>query len=621
MRTTALIMTCILGLWHSDARADNSTIEITCDHSVCCQSKHDPVNTPENVVTTFNVPAGAQVSVTSRDDEPVPCVATPCTVTTKAQVFQSAGLAFEVTKDGARSPRYQLAGVPLCVDGRENDWAAAMSPDSEIAISAARYNGVAETAFLQDASQSLEELFTILGEIALKRARQKGARFLMKKIRDTICTKEIKPHLPRTCDLLTNMRLTNLAAAGESARRAVRGDLVDLVLNRAKVELEAEHIAAVTPLLGDLFREVAEGRASVQTGYRLLGHILEIQWRATTTPPSLGSCIAQGAVVVARQCILKFQRDDGVGICDTAHLAHQLLRAEMEGSMKGCTADQLRPKIAELERLSHEAAVILKELNSYEEANPTRALRSAVRLTISLVASLSDLNADARTKLKRLQATMDAMLDGDVPRLLAIVAAELASRSIKTDALAKPLAVLNTAIAYIEAPSKGEDAAAARKARTEAIEALMDEAASREGRNGDFIVSLGANVGVSAVGYERRLADDTEGYYALQVALPMGVALQRMPGGDDCPWHFGFFVVDLGQFVAATSSGKRNETRWDSGFGFIGQIGWVIGSAENPFVLGGEVRYAPTMFTDGDAGGAVRIGVFAQYYVPFFDFN
>ena len=109
-----------------------------------------------------------------------------------------------------------------------------------------------------------------------------------------------------------------------------------------------------------------------------------------------------------------------------------------------------------------------------------------------------------------------------------------------------------------------------------------------------------------------------------QLALPLGLFLQRK-------WrcvglHLGAFLADVAQYVAYQKDGETTDVRWDTGIALGGRVGMLVGSMADPFVLGLDVRYAPTLFStaassEPASGGTFRIGAFVSYYVPFFDLN
>ncbi len=216
------------------------------------------------------------------------------------------------------------------------------------------------------------------------------------------------------------------------------------------------------------------------------------------------------------------------------------------------------------------------------------------------------------------------------------------------------IGVIAAYAATFEDKAQGEEAAkAAREARKRAIESLIDAATDRREREGDWIASLGANVGFGA-GWQRVRSDSVDRFgeterMGLQLGLPMGIALQKLPSGKKgrnvpgwnrpfawigrlrCKWcglHLQLSLVDLGQFLA-TKDGELNHLSWRDFATMGGQVGIIVGKPTTPFVAGVDLRWSPSLFPDTDEmgtqmnekQGAIRLMVFASYYVPFFDLN
>ena len=199
---------------------------------------------------------------------------------------------------------------------------------------------------------------------------------------------------------------------------------------------------------------------------------------------------------------------------------------------------------------------------------------------------------------------------------------------------------------YAQNYSSGDDkldekqAKAQRDARKKAIESMMDMTTNRSERTGDIIVSVGANPGIHLLGSQGGPGASGQSYFAPpQLSLPMGIAIQGLPGPNlnrhlgRVGWHVQASFIDLAQFVSYDGSANlsMNNLRW-SDFVMIGlQGGFLLGSNPNmQFVVGIDTRYAPTQSflpkpaddsTTEPLRGVFRVGVFASYYVPFFDFN
>lgn len=188
---------------------------------------------------------------------------------------------------------------------------------------------------------------------------------------------------------------------------------------------------------------------------------------------------------------------------------------------------------------------------------------------------------------------------------------------------------------------------AQRAARKKAIESLIDQATSRTNRQGDVIVSLGANVGFAAgVQWTRRLTGEPDkgtiiewqpGGVLPQLTLPLGIAVQRLPSGHAssrcffCQQPWGGFIqlspIDLGQFLSFSSNGSLATLDWQNAFMIGLQAGPMYsfsrkGRSMDAIQLAFDLRYSPGVRYDpATQPGILRFSVALSYYVPFFDFN
>lgn len=213
-------------------------------------------------------------------------------------------------------------------------------------------------------------------------------------------------------------------------------------------------------------------------------------------------------------------------------------------------------------------------------------------------------------------------------------------------ALVKAGQVLTALSAYAATYTTAGDAKsieAQQAARKKAIESLIDSATKRAGRDGAWVVSLGANVGFSGgLQWIRAQSGCQDAAHPCgmvpQLSLPMGLALQYLPDlrrkretadaahrrSLDGGFHLQLSPIDLSQFIALDGSLKTTDNfRW-SDFVMVGlQFGAIVGKPDVNFLIVADLRWLPTVFsaTDNSTAGAFRVGVTLSYYVPFFDFN
>lgn len=253
--------------------------------------------------------------------------------------------------------------------------------------------------------------------------------------------------------------------------------------------------------------------------------------------------------------------------------------------------------------------------------------------------ALTDVGKEQQQCLKGVRATVQA-LDRLLPWITTLTAhaEELKELGDETDA------------ATLEAK---------REARTKAVESLITQSTRRKMRDGDWVASLGANVGVGS-GFSYDISDgsglvaqsarsqrllafpDSPGFAGnVSLDLPMGVAIQRLPdrywgkrclprqiadtvrkGEKPCqrhPFGGGFHaqisVVDLGQFLDLND--LESTPAWNEFLMVGAQLGLMVGSPQNAFTIATDVRYQPYIGQQG----SVAVGFVATYYVPFFDLN
>ncbi|MCP4136890.1 MAG: hypothetical protein GY754_38320, partial [bacterium] len=288
----------------------------------------------------------------------------------------------------------------------------------------------------------------------------------------------------------------------------------------------------------------------------------------------------------------------------------------------------------ELEKLVNIGAKTL----GYEDLTQGERLQAASDffLTIlEMVLEKNDINFPVED-LESLKNIINSKLNNDNPRLVSELlkaagrhidrAAKNANDSKKS--VKNLSSLMNALTIYTETYSNDDDKLKnIRAARKLVLENLMDEAADREGRYGENIWSLGINVGFNLGGYQGTWNGEHTGYTP-QLSLPLGIYFQTMPGHDSyCGFHMGLFFFDLAQYANYHPTEGINQPAWNTAFTVGFQIGLIIGKPRYLFNIGLDVRYSPAIFFSKDSNtsstnpGGLRAGIYAQYYVSFFDFN
>lgn len=308
-----------------------------------------------------------------------------------------------------------------------------------------------------------------------------------------------------------------------------------------------------------------------------------------------------------------------------------------------------------------EMATTLVSFLSPVPAGQERARTVAmVRWLFAFVAMHRD-GSDDSTSLSDLQEIVERLIDRDYVRALG-QSIDLAERLVcppdrskdckPRQALRKAAQLLGAVASYARTydETKSLDPAEARKARKQALEALIDAATDRRGREGDAIWSLGSPVGISigarwtAGEADKTYQSERAAFYedtdlGFQWRVPLSVVWQRLPKRGECiinnRWfrgtcgtHLALSVADLGQLARS-----GDDLRWSDFLGVGLQAGVLLGNAKHSAVVAAELTWAPGLYErevkiKTDAGtetrtlsGAFTAGVALAYYVPFFDLN
>jgi hypothetical protein len=432
-------------------------------------------------------------------------------------------------------------------------------------------------------------------------------------------------------------------------------------------------LEAVSPTLLDV---IASQQAPSAREYRMmLAALAKHDWTPDTTP-TLAECGTDMAVTVAAACV-------GGGGCDADRITDMLDRPERYFDVPddGCLTvfrsrevrawERLRPQLASIA-----AHLIDAALPGADVDERTRAARvfevmfevSALLVrevvvppqdidkrafAVSLIEHLEDLvrgllmedeRAYLTAGLAVLRDVVDhALEEGLTPSEVAACdrtkgplknakAQACADRKLRPDTqVLKGLriavervtpwaVVLANHAEMLRLPAETEEEAArAREARETAIKGLIDATTSRQNRDGNWVASIGANVGFR-YGTAFNAASDGD-----PLMLPMGVAVQLLPNRDSPAilWDAKSRQrLGVGLHTQATFFDLSNFLRYDEPKEMVWndfvtpglQAGLIVGTPTVPFVIGADARYRV-------ATESPEFSVFLTYYVPFLDFN
>lgn len=557
------------------------------------------------------------------------------------------------------------------------------------------------------------DLFQVLGEIAIERAKTKGFALLHERIKKAVCeeipaqlrleltdamqtamnvslatTAATDPALLRhTCAVVSNFRLQDLETIRKPLLIAVLRDMGELGIDITIDPLWEKFTKALTTDESKAKKDLQEVLAALKVILRkavldqtapssrdaelLLLRLSQVDWpkvlpRKEEPDPndpakklSLPSDVACGvdlAFAVAAQC-------HSQGGCAPAEVASRLINPGQYFSKDDCFESKVGSLMKNWPDLDRFVERLLLVFSPPKEEKPKSQMKNVMGLTIDIIdrflrtSSLPD-KEFALWVLKDTRAFAMAAIDGDVPEIIIavgggtqrVLGTVTTKNAAQKAALAKSMQLIGAVTAYASTylPTTEKDPKQLHEARKKAIENLIDAATNRSERQGQWIVSLGANVGASLVGGQYIAAPSRFDVAWTHLSLPIGVAAQRLPEGSRCGpssplvtcphryfgYHFQLSPIDLGQFVSYDGNLTITSTKWANFLTASAQIGFLLGSATSPFMLGVDLRWSPTLFTQeqtttdaagvsstSERGGAFRFGLYFGYYVPFFDFN
>jgi hypothetical protein len=171
--------------------------------------------------------------------------------------------------------------------------------------------------------------------------------------------------------------------------------------------------------------------------------------------------------------------------------------------------------------------------------------------------------------------------------------------------------------------------------RQKALKAVIDAFTDRSHRENEIVVSLGADVSVGLQGIRPLGGADPKGLRLNRnfLSLPMGLAVQQLPGADHCNFHVMITFIDLAQYLTvsdeqtgtgtdATTERKVPGPELVTALRLGLEAGFVFGRPSFPISASVHAAYLPRVtYGDEPSRGELRFGVSAGIFVPFLDFN
>lgn len=508
-------------------------------------------------------------------------------------------------------------------------------------------------------------LFSVLTDVAIKKTKRSGLTYLQKEMQAHVCgfkahkpsgslslSVDRKPEdlgiqlLPETCALLQGTPLERIASEPELLASAISHDLISVV---AKEILQSvTPVAAATPAASAMklvnlaigitartfeTKHYTLGASDVQL---IVATLLDDHVNGSAFWNDRVTAVAIGGLALAVEIASANKPLDAATLAAIDIPAILTALCPDEDRTLACTPTE-RADAAILTALGVTA---LSATTSAGKAD----VHARATASIQLVFGISDrvLKEPLKRYAQGLKTVLLASLDRDTPRAL-VAGSKLLEEIIDVkcvggcmestkELLVKITTLLSSIASYASTyvrqgenePLPSADELQARRAA--ALEAAIDAFTDREHRHSKWVISLGLPVGFAVGMQSHRVTTPKAGFVKPelmppQLSLPLGVAFQRIPSKKKIGFHSMVTVLDLAQFVAYDASGELTKPSWNTFMSPGAQIGLLFGSPTNSFVLAGDVRYAPSLFKDGDQpGGALRVGLFLAYYIPLFDF-
>ena len=475
---------------------------------------------------------------------------------------------------------------------------------------------VAETFVTPQAAtaDAAAELAAIVYQVVVERAKRSGLEVVRRRIENLVC----EAQLAETCRLMKQSSIDSLASNPRLILSTLSTDALSLSTSLVPaVEGDETLTKAIEAIVRLAKARLDEKKATFTQGDTWLVLHTVVEGRAGPTSDN-----AHKAFAIVNACV-NLKSAQPTWSCDVPQML----------SLAGISGVNALD-IGELANLGISAAF----LTSDEETPSTSIQRERFRALVSFVflaaEKLAAANTELIAKIKKARALVLAIVDQDAPRLVQVLVGIVGERLKPPERFNKASALLLAVANYSEtfAEKGGGTPEEKFKARKEIVEALIDAATVRTGRQGEWVFSLGVPVGMVAGAQYLRHSDPITAkgqfgkreWMAPQLEVPLSLALQSLP--ESVGWHFGLLLLDLAQFAAYDPNGARTKVDWDTAITVGGQVAIITGSPSANFLLGIEGRYSPTLFAAegnnaSNNAGAIRLGLFAAFYVPLFDFN
>ncbi|MEZ4444915.1 MAG: hypothetical protein R3B72_37915 [Polyangiaceae bacterium] len=473
--------------------------------------------------------------------------------------------------------------------------------------------------------EAINELFQVVAEVVVERARSTGTKLLQKNLVDRVCNElkdaQGKALFKRTCEALRMVRIEDLAGAGRPLLEALLSDFVYTAVatwrTRASlpsgldVVLQVAFDAALDSALGH--QERLGG-----AGGRLLVGLNDAVWKGYYGDGATVSEAKKAVALAARFALAAIAECQERGSCDAAHISAMIAEPERFFDIDSSDAKALKALLArwpeagsfiaaglhvltppagttEIERLRaaggmffelalleatypNEAGQPLRLDGSYYDADLAAA--KAESTTKDGAAKTGDSQADEATKpdvgaaarIVMMRDLFNATLDSDISRVIASSSQLLASivDEDQRPQLRWVVQIAGSLGAYLNTYASGrkpdeEEQKRRHEARKEAINALIEAQTDRGNRLDDWVLSVGASIYTTAglsLRTQRETGQPLAAFHEQPVALTLALAFDYH-GPNRWGFHAEVAPVDLGAYVAFSTKDPNAD---DAGF-------------------------------------------------------
>lgn len=530
-------------------------------------------------------------------------------------------------------------------------------------------SGGRSLGFSHISDEAVNELFSVIAEVAVERAKQKGVKLLQTDMRELFCddlyinkdyiigskTDISSPVqiFPDSCAALESVKVDDLAGVGNTFRKTISADLANLLgfLLRNKLDLNEAKDEESKIILNNFIQLLVNYIYEEPDVYekRLKQFLIKCDFwiRDMDTSTVVGNhCMMKFALATIADCYLS-------GSCTSEKIMDYINNPKSYFEDYNCDEDN--KIMSELDQIITNGILIL---NPPKESTTQQQFKAVVSLFFDLFKYLHIEKNDE--SMQKLFASLKGFFIGTVDRDIQLMVSNasqiinllLEDEQKNNSDLQKAFALMAAMTSYLSTYSGSEDLSpeavqARHEARKAAINSLIDATTDRTYRFNDAIFSVGSLVGtyngLKTNGGEA--FKDRYFYQPLNVGFGFGIDHFPKTWGKKQDRGFGYHIdfspLDLGHYLTiegdvdedqstnddeSEDNGPTREIEWQDAIAPSFTIGpaWYFSRADTVLVLGAKGGYS-IRFNDSDKDqgdeGMFHWGIVLGIYVPFFDFN